>query len=438
MVMKIRAAMPDRSITRAKLEYPTENIPLLYLYTIGKAFQDLLDANTLTFIGTVDNFTDKMIANGQLMKAAEARHYEGLLARAQANPRTHTYITRVDTAQTAADGRLDRIVGGTVTSIGVEAVNLNDDTAYIHGISCVGSSIKRVRFDRWTVTGTPPAPSFGTATVRVTATDTNYASGRFLERHSQLGGPDYPAGLTAWLLPPASPAPAALTIIEVEVEGEGTQEDPYRPLLSKNLVEIRKLEGLPEQLYKEAKKYEMLKSKGFTEEEMMFLLGYIPRYQIDLASVTWGAFEFTEKSPTNIIIITKDDPHKIRAIHIQKHKELAKHKNLKVLKPPKSYKEAVAQYNQLRREYQYWLAGKDNYAYQVLGLEELDLYQNVDFYYGELIEHKTHYDQLKRVQDWELWRRLEVLEKKLSKITVLTSERDNHLNKLKKLKRLGW
>ncbi len=437
-MIRIRASIADRSVTRAKLEYPTENIPLLYLFFIGKAFQDLTDANANTFMGTVDNFTDKMIGNAQLMKVAEARYYEGLLARAQADPRTHTYITRVDTGQALADGRLERIVGGVITSIGNEAVNLVDDTAYIHGISSIGSSIKRVRFNRWTVTGTPPNISFGTATVRVTATDTNYSSGRFLEKHSQLGGPDYPAGLTAWLLPPASPAPPALAVLEVEVEGGGTQEDPYRPLLSKNLVEIRKLEGLPEQLYKEAKKHEMLKSKGFTEEEMMFLLGYIPRYQVDLASVTWGGFEFNEKSPTNIIIIAKDESRTIRAKHIQRHKELAKSKNLKVLKPPKSYKEAVAQYKQLMRDYQYWQAGKDNYAYQVLGLEELELFQNVDFYYGELIEHKTHYDQLKRVPEWELWRRLEELERRLSKITVLTGERDSHLKKLKTVKRLGW
>jgi len=37
-----------------------------------------------------------------------------------------------------------------------------------------------------------------------------------------------------------------------------------------------------------------------------------------------------------------------------------------------------------------------------------------------------------------MWRRLEVLEEKLSKITVLTEERDKHLGKLKEVKRLGW
>jgi hypothetical protein len=166
------------------------------------------------------------------------------------------------------------------------------------------------------------------------------------------------------------------------------------------------------------------------------LLGYIPQHQVDLEAVTWGAFEFSEKSPTNIIIITGDNPYQQGAIH--KQTELAKNKNLKVLSPPRNYGGAVAQFNQLRRDYPHWLAGKDNYAYQVLGWEELDLFQNVDFYYGELVEHRTHYDQLKRVPDWELWRRLEELERRLERLAVLTEERDKHLEKLKTIKRLGW
>jgi D-mannonate dehydratase len=92
----------------------------------------------------------------------------------------------------------------------------------------------------------------------------------------------------------------------------------------------------------------------------------------------------------------------------------------------------------LKRDYPHWLAGKDNYAYQTLGWEELDIFQNVDFYFGELVEHKTHYQQLKNVPEWELWRRLEELERRLEKVEVLTEERDKHLEKLRILKRLGW
>jgi hypothetical protein len=224
--------------------------------------------------------------------------------------------------------------------------------------------------------------------------------------------------------------------LEVEVEGSGAPEDPYRPLLNRNLVEITSLQGLPEFLYREAKRYEILKAKGFTEEEIRILLGSIPQHQVDLQAITYGAFEFSPDSPTNVIIITGDNPYQQGAI--DKHVELARSKNLKTLRPPRNYGEAVAQYQQLKRDYPYWLAGKDNYAYMVLGLEELDLFQNIDFYEGELLEHKTHYRQLKQVPEWELWRRLDVLEEKLSKVTVLTEERDKHIAKIREVKRLGW
>ncbi|MCC6059240.1 MAG: hypothetical protein LM563_03235, partial [Thermofilum sp.] len=241
---------------------------------------------------------------------------------------------------------------------------------------------------------------------------------------------------SAWLKAPLTQLPPAQAIVEVEVEGSGTQEDPYRPLLGRNLVEIASLQGLPEFLYREAKRYEILRAKGFTEDEMKLLLGYVPQHQVDLDAVTWGAFEFSEKSPTNIIIVTGDNPYQQGAI--SRHVELARSKNLKTLRPPRNYGEAVAQYNRLKKDFPHWLAGKDNYAYQTLGLEELDLFQNVDFYYGELVEHRIHYQQLKQVPEWELWSRIEELERRLEGVRVLTEERDRHLEKLNAVKKIGW
>jgi len=48
------------------------------------------------------------------------------------------------------------------------------------------------------------------------------------------------------------------------------------------------------------------------------------------------------------------------------------------IRVPRDYMEAVSLYNQLRRDHPHWLAGKDNFAYQVLGWEELDWLQNID------------------------------------------------------------
>jgi hypothetical protein len=418
MVMKIRATLeiPDRSITRTKLEYPTEDVSLAYLVSIDKATHapiNLQGTDDYVTIVTVDSFTDKAIRSN-------LRNIYSLIARANydvANRRFSMYAIDWWTGYSSQDHYLRRFNSATngYTTLAVEAVDLSD-LPYLFTLSTNGSTIKSIR-----------------ETAILSATDTVLASGVFGLYHLNAGINLY---FNARLLAPLTPLPPAQAIIEVEVEGDGTPENPYGPLLSRNLVEIAQLEGLPSFLYQEARKYEILKAKGFTDEEMKLLLGSIPQHQVDLNSITWGAFEFKEDSPTNIIIMTGDNPYQQGAI--SKHVELARSKNLKTLRPPRNYGEAVAQFNQIKRDFSHWIVGKDNYAYHTLGWEELDLFQNVDFYHGELIEHKTHYDQLKRMKDFEMWRRLEELERRLEKIEVLTDERDKHIAKLKDVKRLGW
>jgi hypothetical protein len=268
-------------------------------------------------------------------------------------------------------------------------------------------------------------------TPKITVTDTTFASGKFGHGGAMDSNPN-PTIVAGRLLSPSSSLPSAQTILEMDIEGNG-RDTPYAPSLSKNLVEVSSLTGLPDFLYQEAKKYSTLRAKDFTDEEIQLLLGYIPQHQVDLDAVTWGAFEFyPDKASTVIITIIGDNPYQSGAIERQKSK--AK----RVFTPPKDYNEAIELYNQLKNDYPHWLAGKDNFAYQVLGWEELDLFQNADFYYGELIEHKTHYNQLKQVPDWEIRNRLNELLDRLSKVNVLTEERDKHINKVKEILKKGW
>ena len=424
--MKIRALeIPDRSIDRIKLEYPTEDVSFAYLSAINKVRYSAYRTFGYLVL-TDDSFTNKAVwvavqVNTSAIIVGRYNNYNSM------------YFIDTDPGASASDIRLNRVVAGSATGLASEAVDIDTKGRGLV-LSCSGSVLKGLRYELLTAVNPVALPSpNGT----ISATDTSFVSGlfgfRFLREASSHGGSE--SG-SAWLKAPMTPLPPARAIIEVEVEGSGAPEDQYRPALSKGLVEIQSLQGLPEFLYREAKKYQMLISKSFTEDEIKLLLGYIPQHQVDLNSITWGAFEFSEKSPTNILIITGDNPYKSGAIDRQV--EMARSKNLKTLRPPRNYGEAVAQFNQLKRDFQHWLAGKDNYAYQVSGLEELDLFQDVDFYFGELVEHKAHYQQLKNVPEWELWRRLEALEEKLSKVTVLTEERDKHMEKLKTIKKLGW
>jgi hypothetical protein len=268
----------------------------------------------------------------------------------------------------------------------------------------------------------------------ISATDTSFANGYFGYRplrntYSHGGSVDG----AVWLKGSLSPLPPAQAVLKVDVEGSGKLEDSYRPSLSQTLVEVASLTGLPDFLYNEVKKYDVLKAKGFTEDEIKLLLGYIPQHQVDLDAVTWGAFELhADKAPTAIVTITGDNPYKSGAIDRQKVK--AK----RVFSAPKDYDDAVSLYNTLKRDYPHWLAGKDNFAYQTLGLEIFEWMQNVDFYYGEFIDHKTHYQQLKQVPDLEIINRLNELREKLSKVSVLVDERDKHVGKVDEVLRKGW
>jgi len=409
---------PDRSITRAKLEYPTVDVSFAFLAVIDKVVP--MEANDATpispLVRTVDQFTDKgmITATGGSVRASGPIH-----ARIQSGG-SYYVLCYMDTGHVTADFRIEKFVNNALTNLAYEAVDLNDHCAsYVNG-SVSGSTLKAYRLDM----NTP----------KLTVTDTAFASGYF----GHGAGHYYDAGdnsyYAARLIAPSSPSLPALVIVEVNSSGSGMHNDPFIVELSENKVEINALSGLPEFLYREAKRYEILRRK-FTDEEIEAIFGPI-QHQVDLNAVTWGAFEFSNESPTNIIAIYGDNPYKPGAISRQI--EHARSRNLKVISPPRDYREAVEQFRMLSREFPHWLAGKDNYAYQTLGHEVFEIFQNIDFYYGEFLEHKEHYNQIKQVPDFEIQRRLDELESKLSKIDVLIDERDKHHDKLREIIRRGW
>jgi hypothetical protein len=308
------------------------------------------------------------------------------------------YAFDFDTLASTSDFKIQKMVAGTYTALATEAVDLSSTTYYKLRATLVGSTLSFYR----------------DGVLKLQATDTSFTSGIMgISRHyvdlywMRIYRKAY--GTIKGVLTPQM-------IIEVEVEGSGSRspEDPYRPKFKSNLRPIDSLTGLPEYLYKQKD----------------------TQQHVDLDAVSWGAFEFNGESPTNIIMIYGDNPYKSGAV--QRQIDYARSRNLRVFTPPKDYNEAVSLYNKLKGDFKHWLAGKDNFAYMVLGDESLDLFQNVDSYYGELLEHKTHYDQLKQVPDWELRNRLNELRDRLLKVNVLVDERDKHLGKLNEILKRGW
>jgi hypothetical protein len=413
---------PDLSITRSKLEYPTVNVNFTYLSAINKT-RGVADYNTSYFLLTYDSFADKAVfAFTQVNDLAKVA--------GRVTDRNNAYWATYNPSAKTADNKVEKRVAGTVTTIAREAIDI-DNSGRGLAISCSGSTLKSLRYELTT----PIDPiSLPTPDGVASATDTSFASGYFgfrpLRETYSHGGSE--SG-SAWLKDPLTPIPPAQAILELDVEGSGSPEDPFRPSVSENLVEIISLTGLPDFLYQEAIKYKILKSKGFTDDEMRLVFGYVPQHQVDLDSVTWGAFEFNpHKSPTVIVTITGDNPYKSGAVDRQRAK------SKKAFNTPSSYDEAVVLYKHLKKDHHHWLAGVHSWCYQIFGHEFFDWLQNVDFYYGELIEHKTHHLQLKLVPDYEIRNRLNELIDKLSKTNILIDERDKHIVKAKEILKKGW
>jgi len=408
----------DRAVTRTKLEYPTVDVSFTYLHSIDKTrWHGPGAVQHFWHFGTVDSFTDRSVW------LPLPNMFHALLRFIDGN---NMYTTTLYSDGTTEDFVINKRVGGTTTFLATEAVDIGTYDVYQVVGSISGSVLKGYRDVSYT---TNP-------TLRISATDTTFASGVFgYTKRRDWAGSGIHEGF-AQLRSSMSPGLQALAIIEVETTGNGSADDPFGPKMKSELVEISNGLNVPDFLKIERKKYDVLKSKGFTDKEIKLLFGYVPRHQIDTATVSFGSFEFSSESATNIITVSGNNPYDSRAI--EKQIEHARSRNLKVISPPKDYGEAVEQFRMLKKDFPHWLAGKDNYAYQTLGHEVFEIFQNVDFYYGELLEHKKHYDQIKQVPDFEISRRLDELESKLLKIDVLIDERDKHHDKLREMVRKGW
>jgi len=411
--LKVPVDHPDRSVTRSKLEYPTRDVSFAYLDSISKAYG--MPAPDWDLIGcrTSDAFTDIAI-EGVISD-------RGMLICLRGDATwSNRYTVAVDTTRATRDCWLHKHVNRTATDLFSEAVDLPTNSTHLAKLSASGSTLKLFRADLTTPKGT--------------VTDTALASGYVL---IGAGWGRLVASSHAYFLrAPSTPSNPPLAIVEADTAGSGAVGDPYAPALRTDLIKADSSSGLPAFLRKEAEKYRILRQKGFTDDEIEAVLGYIPQHQVDLSSVTWGAFELSGESPTNVVMVYGDNPFKPGAV--ERQTAFARLKGLRALRPPRDYSEAVEQYSALKRDFPHWLAGKDNYAYQALGWEELEPFAVADFYYGELVEHKTHYDQLKLVPDWELERTLEMWLSRLKSVTVLAEERRKHVEKLEKVMKIGW
>ena len=204
---------PDRSVTRARLEYPTEDVTLAYLLAIGRVSHY---SHSSTWpkgqaILTSDPLTDKAIE-------VSLRDYTAAVGRGDGVSNCYEAFLNADAP--TKDFYLQKCVNGSWTTLAYEAVDIASDEVHLVKLSISGSSLKGYRNDM--------------ETPKVSATDTDIASGGWGVRLA----PAYATlGLDATLLPPSSELPRPQAILEAGLVGSGGLGDPIRPDLLEEAVE---------------------------------------------------------------------------------------------------------------------------------------------------------------------------------------------------------
>jgi len=367
----------DGVITRSKLEYPTEDVTFAYLTVIDKTknIRHRTD-ETACHTVTIDEFADKAIEGWGTDDV-------GLLVGRQVDE-VNFYCAQLVSAASTADYRIVKIENDTATILGEESVDLGSGCCYPIKFSCSGSTLKAYRVDM--------------TTAKISVTDTTFASGVWGPRTIAEGRPSI--GFPIYLRAPSSPAPKPKTVIETEIIGSGTEEDPFRPNL----------------------KQELSKHDKFGN--------------IDKLSVTWGAFDHKPEHNTMLICITGGNQYTGDKAILEQI-EHAKRKNLKVVKPPKDYHEACEQYRKLKKEFPEWIAGKDNFAYMTLGHEDFEAMQVADTYHGNIVDGIKP-NAYKNVPEFEMRRTLNMWKERLKRAKVMKSEAKKHIEKIEKVEKIGW
>jgi hypothetical protein len=207
------------------------------------------------------------------------------------------YRLYIDNGQSTADFRLDKVVAGTVTNLGYEAVDLSLHCNYTIKLVCASSQLSAYRTDMTT-------PKFSIA-------DTSFASGYFGAGNLYYSNAyqSLPLLFECKLGSALQPVPEATHYFEVPVIGSGTNEDPFRPQMPE---EIRFTS-------EEAKrKYDFLKTAGFTDNEINTLLpGLIQKVNLQALNVSSLIKTGKDGKPAEYTAIVRIMPQPDRPPHLK-------------------------------------------------------------------------------------------------------------------------
>lgn len=254
-------------VLRANMEYPLTDVALGYLLSIGKVGEVRAYNGYNEFYGllTVDSFTDKAVSCFQ-------KDYSGHLCRwVDLN---NWYGSWLYSGAATADFQVGKNVGAGWTLLASEAVDLTAHHVWLLKFSLLGTTLKAYREDM--------------VTPKISVTDTSHASGRF---GSWAATSQYAwTSLACILLAPSSPSAKALSYFEAPVVGSGTLEDPFRAQMPEEVAWGWSLNPAAK------KKYDLLKLKGFTDEEIVTLFPEVLSCKVNRLALTHSCLIKTDKA----------------------------------------------------------------------------------------------------------------------------------------------
>ncbi len=201
-------------VQRTWLEYPTEDVELTYLASIGKMTFDKHHTWGIACL-TVDDFANKAI------EGWSCGGVNTLIGRFVDSD--DSYFMDMYTGATGADScRIQKVVAGTSTLLGYETQDLTTAPGYLFKFSISNTTLKGFRDDM--------------TTPKVTVTDTAHATGKWGTRWREQELGQY-APFSLILRAAASPSPKPLAYFEVPVVGDGTLEDPFRAQMPEEIVD---------------------------------------------------------------------------------------------------------------------------------------------------------------------------------------------------------
>lgn len=409
MIQKLRRQMVTRPVRSSDLS-PEIGDTIAFWAAAGKAVTTWGGTSTHSFAWCFNLIVaDMRIEAVQDAGKSDATKplKSAVVGRVNNHPQDTAYGAAYNIQATTADFAIHKVLGGILTVLASEPVDLPEAYVAQTAFQAVGSNINAYRENM--------------ATPKLSATDSDIASGLFCQINESSNYVDPNLDISTRLVTPSSSIPPTVSVVDIDYVGSGVADevrrisDPFRPHLPEDPVCVDPRER--------------------PEVEPNPRCPNDPNLRVmNARAVTWGAFEFKPREGSSVVVMVRSH-----------NADTLRSWGLNAVKPPQQLDiTSVRQmYLDYARNHTEWLAGKDDWMYQLWGLEHLELNAVADFYYGNLVEHRKHYHELKRVPDdilrqtLDMWMR-RFAEKKQGVVGALRERMDKHEQKLREVVHRGW